>query len=405
MIIEKLIFNFLALFFFVFIFFKMIKKNDTSYITILIIQMIGISLNFLEIIFNIFTEISNKIIMYLFSVILPLIVCYLETKNIVFLEIKNITLAKICMILKLDKKAKKLFIDLVTKYPENYKGHKMLGKIYEKEGGMRKAIDEYVKAIDIKNNDYDTYYKIAFLLQELDKNKEAETMLTNLIKIKPDYYEASNLLGEVLCKQNRFKEAINIYMDALKYRPEDYELYYNLGIVYTMINDFQNAKMCYEKAAQINHELYNAHYSLGQLALLSHDLDLAEKYFTESLYGEDVEAKSYFQLAKIYMAKNNKEKAIIFINKAIELDIQYSKKIDEEPIFMPIRKYIIIPEQAHEEPKNELRLEEMIAQKHLEETYNVVKDMEINNAEKDLEKKEEIERNEQIENDEKTKIE
>ena len=405
MIIEKLIFNFLALFFFVFIFFKMIKKNDTSYITILIIQMIGISLNFLEIIFNIFTEISNKIIMYLFSVILPLIVCYLETKNIVFLEIKNITLAKICMILKLDKKAKKLLIDLVTKYPENYKGHKMLGKIYEKEGGMRKAIDEYVKAIDIKNNDYDTYYKIAFLLQELDKNKEAETMLTNLIKIKPDYYEASNLLGEVLCKQNRFKEAINIYMDALKYRPEDYELYYNLGIVYTMINDFQNAKMCYEKAAQINHELYNAHYSLGQLALLSHDLDLAEKYFTESLYGEDVEAKSYFQLAKIYMAKNNKEKAIIFINKAIELDIQYSKKIDEEPIFMPIRKYIIIQEQAHEEPKNELRLEEMIAQKHLEETYNVVKDMEINKAEKELEKKEEIERNEQIENDEKTKIE
>ena len=405
MIIEKLIFNFLALFFFVFIFFKMIKKNDTSYITILIIQMIGISLNFLEIIFNIFTEISNKIIMYLFSVILPLIVCYLETKNIVFLEIKNITLAKICTILKLDKKAKKLLIDLVTKYPENYKGHKMLGKIYEKEGGMRKAIDEYVKAIDIKNNDYDTYYKIAFLLQELDKNKEAETMLTNLIKIKPDYYEASNLLGEVLCKQNRFKEAINIYMDALKYRPEDYELYYNLGIVYTMINDFQNAKVCYEKAAQINHELYNAHYSLGQLALLSHDLDLAEKYFTESLYGEDVEAKSYFQLAKIYMAKNNKEKAIIFINKAIELDIQYSKKIDEEPIFMPIRKYIIIPEQALEEPKNELRLEEMIAQKHLEETYNVVKDMEINNAENDLEKKEAIERNEQIENNEKTKLE
>ena len=116
MIIEKLIFNFLALFFFVFIFFKMIKKNDTSYITLLIIQMIGISLNFLEIIFNIFTEISNKIIMYLFSVILPLIVCYLETKNIVFLEIKNITLAKICMILKLDKKAKKLLIDLNLHY-------------------------------------------------------------------------------------------------------------------------------------------------------------------------------------------------------------------------------------------------------------------------------------------------
>ncbi len=48
-----------------------------------------------------------------------------------------------------NRKTKQALIHLVTKYPENYKGHKMLAEIYEDEGGMRKAIDEYVQAIDI----------------------------------------------------------------------------------------------------------------------------------------------------------------------------------------------------------------------------------------------------------------
>ena len=45
--------------------------------------------------------------------------------------------------------------ELVSKYDKSYKGHKMLAEIYEKEGGMRKTIDEYVKMLDIKGDDYD----------------------------------------------------------------------------------------------------------------------------------------------------------------------------------------------------------------------------------------------------------
>ena len=50
MIFELFIFTILAFALFVYIFFKMIQKNDTSYITILIIQAIAISLNFIEVI-------------------------------------------------------------------------------------------------------------------------------------------------------------------------------------------------------------------------------------------------------------------------------------------------------------------------------------------------------------------
>ena len=101
------------------------------------------------------------------------------------------------------KKAKKVLIDLVNKYKSSYVGHKMLANIYEKEGGMRKAIDEYVKVLDIKKNDYDSYYKISVLLNDLDKKEEATEMLKNLLKNRPQMYEASKRLRRNIFRNKR----------------------------------------------------------------------------------------------------------------------------------------------------------------------------------------------------------
>lgn len=45
--IEKIIFNVLAFTLFIILFFKLIRKNDTSYIVILAIEFVGIFLNFM----------------------------------------------------------------------------------------------------------------------------------------------------------------------------------------------------------------------------------------------------------------------------------------------------------------------------------------------------------------------
>ena len=52
MLVSKILFNLLAVALFVIIFFKMIKKNDTTYVSILIAEAIGIGINFIEIIGN-----------------------------------------------------------------------------------------------------------------------------------------------------------------------------------------------------------------------------------------------------------------------------------------------------------------------------------------------------------------
>ena len=193
--IEKILFSLVALLLFLYIFvFKLIKKNDTTYLVILGIQAIGILLNFIKIIFNVFTGMVPKFIIYFLCLVFPIAVLVLEGKGINFSELIYVGVSKILLLTGKRKKAKEILMKLVSKYDKSYMGHKMLAEIYEKEGGMRKAIDEYVKVLDVRGNDYKSYFKISKLLKDLKKDKEAIEMLTILVKKKPELYEANKML-------------------------------------------------------------------------------------------------------------------------------------------------------------------------------------------------------------------
>lgn len=362
----------------------MIRKNDTSYVIILILEAIGIALNFIEFAFTIKLNMVLDIAKYVLSILLPIIAIILETRGITLFELINITKAKFYLAIGNDKRAKEALIKLITKMPNSYKGHKLLAELYEKEGGMRKAIDEYVQAIDINKKDYNSYYKVAELLDNLGKKDEAAEMLFNLLNIKPDMYKATVLLGDILIEKERYKDAANIYQEALRFNPMSYDLNYNLGIVYTMLNDFQNAKICYEKAAQINSLAYNCKYALAEIALIYKDLEEAERRFLEAIEEEELSADGYFELAKIYLIKGDKDTAIKYTNTAIDINSKrIVEKVKKDTIFIPIMARISIPfnlENRLNEDEKVAKLQEkdVKAKEHLEEMVDITRHLSYN---------------------------
>lgn len=389
--LEQLIFIVVSVTLFGVIFYKMMKKNETGYIALLVFEALGIIIDGIVIFLNINTNIFIKILTYLMSIILPISTIILERKNI---NIVNwIEFAKIKFYVSTGnvKKAKELLNKIIDKNPKNYNAHKLLAEIYEKEGGIRKAIDEYVQCIEINKKDYDSYYKVALLLNELEKKNEAIEMLYGLLDKNPQYYNATVTLGDLLIETSKYKEAVTILTDALKYNPTSFDLNYQLGLAYTLLNDFKSAKECYEKAAELNSLYYNAKYSLAQIALLYKDLDSAEEYFEQTIEDEDLEADSYFEIAKIKLMKGQKDLAIKYANIAIDLESKrISKKIKKEPLFIPIMAKISIPFNL-EEREDEVKLtkQELMAKEHLENTSDITMNMGYNNID-EKKKKEKV---------------
>ncbi len=394
MLLEKILFNVVAISLILIVFVKIIKKNDTNYFGILLIQLLGIAICFFELNIGINSNVFFFLLRYVLSIFIPLLIVLIERKGTNFSEIISIIRAHLFFKLGNNRKAKEELINLVNKYPDSYLGHKLLAEIYEKEGGMRKAIDEYVKAIDLKKTDSKSYFKIAKLLNDLDKKDEAIEMLQNLLKTQPDYYEASIVLGEMLCDQERFKEAASVYQDALKYRSFDFELYYNLGIVYTRLNDFQQAKEMYERAAEINAMLYEVNYNLALIAMIQKELDQAQEYFEKCLYDEELEPMAYYNLAKIAVLKGDKARGITFLNKAIELDSSLLEKASNDKAFEYIRQYITVSVKMEDEKKkNKTRKKSKIdkrakeARIYLEQTNELVDDIKENTNKQRIEEK------------------
>ncbi|MGN1269445.1 MAG: tetratricopeptide repeat protein [Clostridia bacterium] len=377
--IEKIIFSVLAIGLFTITFLKLVKKNDGSYLYMLSAEFIGIVLSFIELSLENKFPFIIKLLIYMFSIILPIIILWLEKyKKLNFPEVFNVTIAKILQHLGKEEKAKRVITNFLNKNKNSYISHKLLAQIHEKQENYEAAISEYTIVTELNRNDIESKYKLSFALNKNKQNEEAIIVLQEVLKQKPQNEKASNLLGDILFEEERYKEAISVYMTALRYHPASYDLYYNLGMTYTMINDFKRAKEFYEKAAEINSMAYNAKLNLGQIALIYGDLEQAEKYFMNSLKSEDLEAGSYYYLSQIALLKGDKDKARNYMNVAVELDPKVYKQAQKDPVFEPIREEIEPPKEKQEETvikKKNLTKKEKEVNKHLMKTCILVKNL------------------------------
>lgn len=312
-------------------------------------------------------------------IVLALIFFLLIIKNNKIKEKIKIFKLKMLLMSRNIPEAKKLALKLADKYPQNYFVHKILGKIYEDEGKINVALDEYIKAVEINQEDYELQYKVATLFQKSEKNEEAIIMLQDLLKVKPDYIKATLLLGNILYDEERFKEAVSVYTAALRYNITEYELYYNLGMTFTRLNDFQKAREYYLRAAKLNSYLYNGQYNLALIAMIQGELDEAERRLQRAMQQEELEPTVYFYLAQIALLKEDKEKALNYINLALELDENIKEKIEKQPLFAIIQNRIKVPKGTR---KIEIKLteKEIKTNKYLEEMYSLVDSLNNNDA-------------------------
>ena len=92
--------------------------------------------------------------------------------------------------------------------------------------------------------------------------------------------------------------------------------------------------------------------------------------------GENVEAGSYYYLAQIAILKGDKEKAINYMNIAIELDPKIYDRVQKETIFIPIKNNLKSPIKNEEKTKkSRLSMKERRALNHLSKTCLLISNL------------------------------
>ena len=379
--IHIIIFSIIALSIFIATFLKLIKENNANYLFALIPEFIGICIDFICIFLAIEPNAFVIILMYLLSIVIPIISGILRKNNINLIELISLSKAHYYENNNRKEEAKQILLNNVQKYKNSYLSNKILAEWYEKNNELEKAEYLYQKIIELRPKNLNNYLKLAHIYKDMDKKDNAIKILEDLLRNKPENIEASLLLGDILYSNEMFKEAINIYKQALNYNPAEYKLYYSLGMTYTRLNDFQNAMEYYKKAATINSVVNAANLNMGQISLIFNEYDEAEKYFIQCSESDDekLQSQAYYYLAKIKLINGQRDLAIQYANLAIEINPLMIKIMEKDEYFTIIMGKLQIKQGKKVESKMNNKEEELIG--YLNKTYRVVEKLTTNQKE------------------------
>ena len=120
-------------------------------------------------------------------------------------------------------------------------------------------------------------------------------------------------------------EAMKYLNAALALNPRYDVALYSLGLAYSMKGNFEEAIKKYQACLKVNPGLTDAHNLLGTAYQEMGLLDKAEEEFRTAIADANYRLKEipYYNLAKLYMAKNKPDEALLYIEKAIETKINF----------------------------------------------------------------------------------
>ncbi|WP_051434564.1 FkbM family methyltransferase [Desulfonatronum lacustre] len=188
--------------------------------------------------------------------------------------------------------------------------------------------------------------------------EQAEQLVRDILRQKPQFPKALDILGTVLLGQKRNKEAVAPLEEACRLIPNDSDVWDHLGIAYMRAKEHAKAAQAFARCLELTPErasaLNNAGYNLQHLKdynqselLIRKAIQLKPDYpeahtnlaITLSRLGRRKEAEEFFQkalvlnpnsaetwssLGTMYKEQDQPQKALKHFKKAVELDPKHA---------------------------------------------------------------------------------
>jgi tetratricopeptide (TPR) repeat protein len=157
-----------------------------------------------------------------------------------------------------------LWSKTVKQSPNSGIAHGSLGRAYQEQGLLDKAIAEYRKTVMIMPNNFKAYYNLGVAYdQKGDINKAVEN-LKRSITINPAFADAHFNLANLYNKRGLTDEAIHHYRKAIDLNPNDIEARNNLGVTLALQGKVKKAIIEWQKVLEIDPANKSAQDNIAQ---------------------------------------------------------------------------------------------------------------------------------------------
>ncbi|MBW1955995.1 MAG: tetratricopeptide repeat protein [Deltaproteobacteria bacterium] len=140
----------------------------------------------------------------------------------------------------------------LEKDPDNAKILFRLGVVYDKSDRKEASIAAMKAVIRIDPKNANALNYLGYTYAELGRNlEEAENLIREALKHKPDDGYITDSLGWVYFKRGKFEEALKWLLKAVALVPEDPVILEHLGDIYRRMNDPKEALKYYRKSLEL----------------------------------------------------------------------------------------------------------------------------------------------------------
>ncbi len=207
---------------------------------------------------------------------------------------------------------------LVLAMDDHKDPHVLMARIYETQGRLDKAIEEFEKLRKLEPESMDILLYSARLYSLANKTDISIDLLKSAAEMEPDNDQIYHSLALAYMANMENDKALESMKKALALNSKRDSYYFELGALMEKAGDYKGAIQNMRRAIEINPLHSNAHNFLGYIyALEGVDLDRALEHLQKALTIQPRNGYFLDSLGWIYFKKGDSQKALTQIQKAM----------------------------------------------------------------------------------------
>jgi len=216
--------------------------------------------------------------------------------------------------LKKPQEALSIATEVVTRFPQEYEAHLLLGNLLTTFKVYDKAIEPYRKAIALAPTKTQAYNNIGVVYKELGMNQESLMAYQKALELNPKDSAAYNNLGNLHRNMGDLKGALEHLKYSIELNPDYADAYSNVGAVYKEAKEYESAIPYYQKALSLNPKHTNANFDMALIELTSGNYEKGWKQYEHRLNMSELIAKTHSYKTPIWRGEPLDGKRLLLQN-------------------------------------------------------------------------------------------